>query len=908
MRFILTALLFSVFSISTLAQSGLRGIIKTANGDAMPYAAISVKSTANTTNDRIQGTISNVEGRYELSLSPGQYVVVFQYLGFQAQQKTVDIGNGFTELNITLTEQVVRLQEVQAKSGNEDPAYTIMRRAIAKSRFHQLQVQDYTTRNYMKVSFLVKKLPAIANLFKKQLAEAEREANFKVGVPMLFETVSETAFQQPNTYRRRVIASRNSQLNQVASAAVSLGAGSFYAPKINGAASPLSPAAFSYYKFEYEGTFSEQGQEISKIRVIPRSWGEGVFRGVMYIIENSWAIHSFQLEQISGEGFLTNTRCTFAPIKNVWLPINFRGDITGAFYGVDFSAQFAVSQSFNQLTVNPAFVDDVPVIDEKKDRSASSLTKRDLKGKSFEETVKKQKELTTKNFKQLVKEYEKQQYRERKQQGKETQVVRNDSVVVDSLAGKRNVAFWDSLRSMPLTTAEAVSYRRLDSLVVVRVAKAKTDSVKAKKKEKFSVMSFLFTGYTFKTSPKTRLVWTTPLLNLHYNTVEGYHAEAGLRLNVLANRTDSLKNPAFFRREPRWYIGGTARYQFGRQAVIGSGFAGVHSKTVDAELLGGRQFVQFNPENPIGALLNDFTTLWFEQNFMKLYQKDFVGLNLNIKPTGDRLTLKIGAEYAQRSSVENFKEDIKSWIDWKNRSFTANTPYNAEFAGNYTDVPPGAPNAAFGQHNILTMNFLAKLNLGLIRYSVRNGVRRKIEDQDAPELTLNYRMGLTEAHNYGFAQATFAHSVETGIRSRFSYQVSAGTFLGNDTPYFPDFKHFAGNQFWFQQGDPVAVFRLLPYYEFSTGKRFLEAHALGEYRKLLLTQITWFRLLDLKENLFVHYLSTSSLKNYTEVGYGLNGLIPRVLPVFRVEVIGQFRDGNYQGLGYRVGTTVTFGR
>jgi hypothetical protein len=900
MRFTTLFASFVLFSVTVLAQSGLRGIIKNANGDALPYAAITVKNTT-------QGTISNPEGRYELPLSPGSHVVVFQYLGFQAQQKTVEIGSGFTELNITLAEQVVRLQEVQAKSGNEDPAYTIMRRAIAKSRFHQLQVQNYTTRNYTKISFLVKKLPAIANLFKKQLAEAEREANFKVGVPMLFEAVSETVFQQPNTYRRRVIASRNSQVNQVASAAISLGAGSFYSPKINGAVSPLSPAAFSYYKFEYEGTFSEQGNEISKIRVIPRSWGEGVFRGVIYILENSWAIHSFQLEQISGEGFLTNTRCTFAPIKNVWLPINYRGDITGSFYGADFAAQFAVSQTFSQLTINPAFVDDVRVIDEKKDRSATNLAKRDIKGQSFDETVKKQKELTTKNFKQLVKEYEKQQYRERKQQGKEAQVVRNDSTVVDSLAGKRTSAFWDSLRSVPLTTAETVSYKRLDSLVVVRVAKVKADSLKNKKKDKFSVMNFLFIGDTYRLSKQTRLVWSTPLANINYNTVEGYHAEAGLRLNIRANRADSLRNPALFRNAPRWYVGGVGRYQFGRKTVIGSGVLGIRGKLIDAELSGGRQFVQFNPENPISPILNGFATLWFERNFMKLYQKDFAGLNLTIKPTGDRLMFGFGAEYARRSSVENFRKDLKPWLDWKTRTFTPNTPYNAEFDAN-TDLPPGAPNTAFATHNIVTLNVLAKLNLGRIRYSIRNGVRRKIQDQNAPELTLNYRMGLSEAHNYGFAQATFAHAIETGIRSRLSYSVSTGTFLGNDTPYFIDFKHFAGNQFWFQQGDPVTSFRLLPYYEFSTGKRFAEAHVLGEYRKLLLTQITWLRLLDLKENLFVHYLATPTLKNYTEVGYGLNGLIPRVLPAFRVEVIGQFKNGSYQGLGYRVGTTLTFGR
>jgi len=106
----------------------------------------------------------------------------------------------------------------------------------------------------------------------------------------------------------------------------------------------------------------------------------------------------------------------------------------------------------------------------------------------------------------------------------------------------------------------------------------------------------------------------------------------------------------------------------------------------------------------------------------------------------------------------------------------------------------------------------------------------------------------------------------------------------------------------------VSVFRLLPYYHYSTGKRFAEAHVLGEFRKFVLTQLTIARLVDLKENVFVHYLATPSSRNYTEVGYGLNGLIPKILPVFRVEVISQFQDWKYRGLGFRVGTTLNFGR
>ena len=896
----LLALLFSLCSFITFAQttsSGLRGTVKNAKGDALPYAAIIVKGTGST--NRSTGTITNAEGRYEIALAAGQYAITFQYLGFQTVQKAVEIGSEFMTLDITLDEQALRLAEVQAKAGNEDPAYTIMRRAIAKSRFHQLQVTQYTARNYAKATFLVNKLPAIANLFKKQLAEAERDFNFKVGVPMLYESIVDVSFQQPATYRQRIIASRNSQVDQVVPIRSILG--TIYAPKVGGAVSPLSPAAFAYYTFEYEGTFSESGPdgqriEVSKIRVKPRSWGEGVIRGVLFIIENTWAVHSYQFERISGQGILYNTRCTYSPIKGVWLPVNFRGESKGSIYGVDFQAQFAISQTYPQLTVNPAFVEDVPVIDEKKDKTATVLDKRDLRGQSFEETVKKQKELTTKNFKQLVKEYEKQQFKERKRKGEDVQVVRNDSIVVDSLAGKRSLTFWDSVRSVPLTNAEAVSYSKNDSLRVVREVKAKADSLKGKKKDKFSPIGFVLAGSTFKIAPRSRIVWVSPVSNIEYNTVEGYAAEGKLQFNRLAGKTDSLRAPDVFRNNPHWYVGAVGRYQFGRKQLVGYGFAGVRFRRGTLDAAGGRYFYQYNPDNPISPTLNSFATLWFKENFMKLYQKDFVKLSGTARLFDERLTVSGSLEYAQRSQLANFKEDIKPWIEWKSRTFSANQPTNIEL-----------PNTSFPTHNALTLDLTARLNLGRIQYRIRNGVRTVLTDADAPILSVNYRRGMADVH-YDYVQVGLRQSIETGIRSRLTYAVSAGTFLTSRQLYFPDFKHFMGNEFWFQQGDPITVFRLLPYYQYSTANRFAEAHLFGEFRKFLITQITVLRLLDLRENLFINYLATPSLTNYAEVGYGLNGLIPKLLPVFRVEVVGQFQDGNYQGLGYRVGTTLRFGR
>ena len=900
-RFLLTLLTvtYSLLASAQTGPTGLRGSVKNATGEVLPYAAIIIKGTS-------LGTITNAEGRYEIALAPGKYEVVFQFLGFQTQQKPVAVSTGFATLDATLEEQAFRLAEVQTKAGNEDPAYTIMRRAIAKSRFHQLQVQRFKARVYTKSSFTVTDLPNLAEMmFRKQLKEAEKEANFKVGVPMLNETVAEVSFSQPNTYRERVIANRNSQ-GDFLNPGRYFNA-SFYNPTVAGAVSPLSPKAFAYYKFEYKGTFREQSPagpvEVSKIQVTPRQYGEGVFRGTIYIIENTWAIHSLQLETVNNIGISFTMRHMCSPIQGAWMPTNQRYSGAGSYLGVKANGQYVRSLTFSEFVVNPAFVEDIEVVDEKKAPPAQTLSKGDIKGSQLEDLVKKQKEFSTKNLRQMVKEYEKQEKLARKNRKEDVAVVRDDSIVVDSLARRRSNVFWDSLRSVPLTTAEIKSYRKADSLGLVREIKApgsttgkdtvRRDSTHKKNPNKFSPGQ-LIGGNTWRLNKRSSLIYTSPLSRIEYNTVEGYTAEAALNLRY-RKRVDSVNR---FTKIPlgEWNIGGTGRYQFGRKQFVGYGLGSYQYKTTRVAVQGGRYVFQFNPDNPISPFLNSLTTLLFEQNFMKLYQKDFVNLSVSTSPFQQRLTLAGSIEYAQRSELANYKETIKPWIDWRNRVFTPNQPNNDEVVS-----------TSFPTHNALVLNLTASTRLGATQYVIRNGRRIARRDNDSPLLTVNYRKGM-DAVDYDFLQASISHSFETGIRSRLNYKLAAGAFLTDRKLYFPDFKHFAGNEFFFQQGDVVSSFRMLPYYQYSTGRRFAEAHVLAEFRKFLFTQLTLVRLTGLKENLFVHYLYTPTSKNYTEIGYGLDGLVPQVLPFFRVEVISQWQDAQYKGLGFRIGTTLKFGR
>ena len=59
--------------------------------------------------------------------------------------------------------------------------------------------------------------------------------------------------------------------------------------------SPIAEGAISLYKYQYLGTFYEDGKDVHSIKVIPRRAYEPCFSGIINICEGSWRIHSFDL-------------------------------------------------------------------------------------------------------------------------------------------------------------------------------------------------------------------------------------------------------------------------------------------------------------------------------------------------------------------------------------------------------------------------------------------------------------------------------------------------------------------------------------------------------------------------------------------------------------------------------------
>ena len=175
--------------------------------------------------------------------------------------------------------------------------------------------------------------------------------------------------------------------------------------------------------------------------------------------------------------------------------------------------------TYKNLKINPAFKETVTVLDEKFEKPANDISKKDLRTKKLNELAAQQKEVSTKQLRKMMKEYEKQDKNERKAQKEDINVVRNDSIIIDSMANKRSDAFWNEIRSIPLTEIETKSYRHSDSLRVVKEIKIKADSSKAKKDSSKVDFMGVLAGRSFKLSKNWVLDYQGPLnpQNVTYN-------------------------------------------------------------------------------------------------------------------------------------------------------------------------------------------------------------------------------------------------------------------------------------------------------------------------------------------------------------------------------------------------------
>jgi len=855
-RIFSTYLLLSIIISFGIQAQGIKGFIYGHNNDPLPYATIYVRSIES-------GTTTNIEGYYEVRLAPGKYDIVFQYMGYESTIKVVEIGSAMTHMDVTLKSQTIMLRDVVVKAGKEDPAMTIMRKTIAKAKFHSNQLDAYSAQVYIKGSGRLIDSPFF---LRKKIAKEGIDSTSA----FTEESVIEVKYTRPNQYEERAISIRSSGESNNTSPTSYIN-GSFYEPKIVDAISPLSPRAFVYYRFIYKGTFVDRGHTVSKIQVIPRSKGDDVFEGDLLIIEDQWSLHSLDLTTTKF-GIGLRIQQIYDPIEDkVWMPVSHKFDIEGTFLGFDFEYDYLATVSNYNITINPDLDTEFEVIDDKVDQELAKKLEEEskiLKQSSLVEQLQSGKELTRKDLRKLMREYEKMEMEE----GPNIDVIGIRKTSVDSTAHNNDSTYWAKVRPVPLSKYEIKGYHKLDSMAEVDAKAAKGDSTKVGRREGFKIADILL-GNTYKIADRTHIRIKNALFMAGFNTVEGFNFRYGLQF------TRTFKNKQWLSIDP------TVRYSVARKNVMGDvNVRWKWNKNTQWTFAGGRDINQYNLEEPIHHIINSYTTLFREFNFMKIYEKDYLQLKLNQKMS-DKFKFSINAMWSERHQLYN--NSGYSIIDNDDREYTPNPPANDEL------IP-----SDFQTHQAITTD-LSIQYVPVVKYRIQND-RKKAVKGKAPILTLNFRNGLSVADSevkFSALDLGAKQSFKMGIKGTLSYNIHGGVFLNSDAMSFVDYQHFMGNRTLIQTTDPVERYRLLDYYQSSTADHYVSTFLHYDFRKLLLTRLPFIQKKGLKEALFVNYLGTKASENYTEVGYSINN----IYRLFRIEGIAAFRNGKYYDWGVRIG-------
>lgn len=842
-RFFFLLLLHFNITFAMAQNSGIRGFVRDAAGNPVPFASVGVEKSS-------LGGMANEEGEYKLPLATGDYVVYFQCLGYKSERREISVKEGFIKLDVQLTEQLLQTREVLIAPGNEDPANAIMRKAIARAKINKMLLDAYSAEVYVRGGGRILDVPFLMKGLLKNEGIDANTVFFK-------ETLESLEYRQPNTYIEKVQASR-SNFPKAMELQQNFLKYELYSPKFGKTASPLSPSAFRFYRFQYLGAFTDYGREIFKIKVIPGSQGQHIWSGEISIVDGLWCIHSANLEE-NGDGFDIRFKQEYSPMEGIWLPHKIRQEVKGKLLGITAEFTYNASVRKYRITKNEKLYADYKKLEQKLDEQTDEV----IRANPEKPDLKKQEKEDRKMLKQLAKAYLKEKLKGRKKENREksipASVVTNRIFIEDSTSVRKDSVFWEENRLVPLTEIEVKSFRKMDSIYTVQ---EKKDSVRKGGKTMKVINEILLGGKTIplgkpdslKRKP-IELKLFSPAMNIGFNAVEGYSLQSRLWLKKYFGQSTSRMSDS----RPYVQFGPDMRYSFARKKILLAGTLQYGKTAWTAQLKGGSAIRQINAAEPIDPKLNFIYALYAEQNFMKVYQADFLRIDFLRKLTG-RLELEAGFGIEDRIQLANSRTR-RIW----GRDYL-------EFEANDANVPAGEGiNPVF--------NRLAELKLGLdwfpFMVSALFNESQFFRLGNSPAIRFEIRHAVPGIYgskaDFTRAEAGWRQSIAIWKETRLEIGAKGSAFLRKENVSPVDALHTSGNQTIFIDKENLMQFRNLPYYNYSNASRMAELHLQLYSEKLFLGWVFPERK-NWREVLIGNALSVPGKPVFREFGYGVDRL------------------------------------
>lgn len=759
----------------------------------------------------LKGVSANASGIYFIQLQPGNHVLVAQHIGYKPVEQSVSVGSEKLEVNFVLQEQQYDLGNVVISQG-EDPAYQIIRNTISKKKDYENEIKKYEAEVYIKGHLKLRSFP---DKFLGQKVDFEDGDTSKRKMIFLSESVARYSVNEP---RRKVeVLSTKVSGNSDAFGLAAPQIFSFYQNNIQlgnlnprGFVSPIATGALAFYQYRLEGTFFDNGKMVNRIKVTPRRKYEPLFNGYVNIIDEEWRIHSVQLVlyRENQMQFVDTLR-----IEQLYVPskqgwVIKQQAIIPAIKMLGFDMHGSFVQVYDKFNFEPVFAPGF-----------------------FDNTILK---------------------------------------YFDS-SNKKPIAYWDSIRPIPLLQDEQADYKKKDSLEQARKDPRYLDSLD-RRRNRPNIMMLITNGQVFSREKRLFTTEIEALLDIvSYNTMEGAVINFAPRFTKRFSRTERkaisvTPTVRYGFSNQRWNGHLSATYSFGKKYAS------------SVTLAGGRRVFQFDNNNSIFPRNNTLSTLYWERNHLKLYEAVFGRFGFS-KGLGEGFTVGGNIQYQDRQQMLNTTN--YKWRDFEDRTFTPNIPLEPHQAVQASISMTWQPGAKY----IELPN--RKINIG----------------SKFPTLELAYTQGLKGIAGSDVDFGKWAAGVHDDLRmnlfGNLGYRVTAGGFLFVNKAYLPDYQHFLANQYN-AASRYLHSFQLMPYYTFSnTEKLYTTAHLEYHLNGFLANKIPLFR----KLNWFVVAGSNALYLNngtyYTEVFAGLEN----ILKVLRIDYVHSFTNhsiGSNSGIRFSV--------
>ncbi len=819
-------LLFIFVSFNSLFAQ-LSGKVVDENNDPLADVNIYVEET-------FQGTVSTKDGYFELNIRGNlpQVNVLFQYMGYETKRLIIEVNQLPKEENIQLHPETFTLDDVVVNA-NENPAIRVIRKAIENRKANKAKLAAY------QADFYSKGIWQLDNVPEKILGQEVGDFggvldSTRSGIIYLSETVSEIYYQEPNM-KEHIIASKVSgndngfSWNNADDFNVS-----FYDRTIDFNAamvSPIAPNAFSYYDYVLDGVdYDENKLLINKIQVNPKRPFDRSFSGYIYIVEDTG--------EIAGIDFKTNGRATqIEPLEEI-----------------RFQQQFTYLPSIESFVMNAQTID-----------FSWSIFGIKGDGKFYAN-------YSNYNFEPNF----------------APKFFNREIISFADDANLKDEAYWEQMRSVPLTNIEIADYTKKDSIQELRKSKVYLDSIDAAS-NKFKVFDIV-SGYRWKSTYKNReFIYDTPFpLGVNFNTVQGWN----IPLSLTYRQRDEQNS---FRKY--WDFSTKFTYGFSEEKLRPEFIFRKKFNNFSKPYLilsAGERLEQLNSSEPITPLVNTVASVFWERSYIKLYERRFVEASYSQEVfNGFRGFATLGLE--QRNHLFN-ATNSRLWVN-NPEGFTSNNPLD----------PFDETSLSFMSHRLAKLRLGGSYNIGN-KYITRPDGKYNYPNENYPRLSFQYiKTFASSITNHEFNHLRFRVNQEVNLKNYGTtyYSVNAGTFFGRrDDIAFVDFKHFNGNQTHVETSSTyVNSFQLLNYFEYSTTGNYSDWHWEHHFNGLVMNKVPLLNSLNSQLIVGAKSLFTEGRKPYSEVSVGLDRLGFGKFKLLRLDYVRSFA-GNRSIGGFVVGIKI----